>query len=129
MLLLSSIVDMSQIPPRQAIVFLSDANELLQNFRLLPDVRQMLETFVLSLSLLIGDDAKAATEAQLLHTLHYSGSYNKGDGLGSSGDGDIVTFSLVLHHLVCCFYQSASRISPRYLVDLQSISIWFRKRQ
>ncbi|KAF8349998.1 hypothetical protein F5887DRAFT_1059221 [Amanita rubescens] len=100
MLLLSSIVDMSQIPPRQAIVFLSDANELLQNFRLLPDVRQMLETFVLSLSLLIGDDAKAATEAQLLHTLHYSGSYNKGDGIGSSGDGDIVTFSLVLHHLV-----------------------------
>ena len=103
MLLLSSILDMSQIPPRQAIVFLSDANELLQNFRLLPDVRQMLETFVLSLSLLIGDDAKAATEAQLLHTLHYSGSYNKGDGIGSSGDGDIVTFSLVLHHLVRCF--------------------------
>ncbi|KAF8735483.1 hypothetical protein AX14_001979 [Amanita brunnescens Koide BX004] len=100
MLLLSSILDMSQIPPRQAIVFLSDANELLQNFRLLPDVRQMLETFVLSLSLLIGDDAKAATEAQLLYTLHYSGSYNKGDGIGSSGDGDIVTFSLVLHHLV-----------------------------
>ncbi|KAF8622908.1 hypothetical protein AX15_006669 [Amanita polypyramis BW_CC] len=100
MLLLSCISDMSQIPVRQAIVFLSDANELLQNFRLLPDVRHMLETFVLSLSLLIGDDAKAATEAQLLHTLHYSGSFSKGDGIGSSGDADIVTFSLVLHHLV-----------------------------
>ncbi|KAK2461858.1 hypothetical protein APHAL10511_006321 [Amanita phalloides] len=100
MLLLSSISDMSQIPARQAIVFISDTNELLQSFHLLLDVRQMLERFVLSLSLLIGDDAKAATEAQLLHTLHYPGPFNKGDGIGSSSDGDIVTFSLVLHHLV-----------------------------
>ena len=104
MLLLSCISDMSQIPARQAIVFLSDANELLQSFRLSQDVRHMLETFVLSLSLLIGDDAKAATEAQLLHTLHYSGPFDSGDGIGSSGDADIVTFSLVLHHLVCSLF-------------------------
>ncbi|KIL70756.1 hypothetical protein M378DRAFT_183349 [Amanita muscaria Koide BX008] len=101
MLLLAYISDnVSQIPTRQATVFLSEANELLQTFRLLPDVRQMLETFVLSLSLFIGDEAKAATEAQLLHTLHYAGPFNRGDGIGSSADADIVTFSLILHHLV-----------------------------
>ncbi|PFH54543.1 hypothetical protein AMATHDRAFT_135078 [Amanita thiersii Skay4041] len=99
-LLLSCVTDMSQIPTRQAVVFLSEANELIQSFRLSPDVRHVLESFILSLSLLFGDDAKAATEAQLMHTLHFSGAFNKGDGLSPTADTDIVTFSLILHHLV-----------------------------
>ncbi|KAF8078549.1 mediator complex subunit Med5-domain-containing protein [Lyophyllum atratum] len=96
--LLSCVSDISQVSTAQAMVHFADANDLLQNFQLSPDVRQVLETFVLSLSLLIGDDAKAAREAQLMHTIQLA--LGKGNLHGPSSDTDIVTFSLVLHHLV-----------------------------
>jgi mediator of RNA polymerase II transcription subunit 5 len=95
---------MSQVSTAQAMVHFADANDLLQNFRLSSDVRQVLETFVLSLSLLIGDDAKAAREAQMMHTIQLE--LGKGDMFGSSSNTDIVTMSLVLHYLAsnasCC---------------------------
>ncbi|KAF8640574.1 hypothetical protein AX17_000236 [Amanita inopinata Kibby_2008] len=125
-LLLSCITDMSQIPTRQAVVFLSDANQLLQSFRLLPDVRHVLETFALSLSLLIGDDAKAATEAQLMHTLHYSSG--EGDGMAASADADIITFSLVLNHVVTyrahCFGSGSGNDPVALLVGLHRWTSW-----
>lgn len=97
-LLLSCVSDISQVSTAQAMVHFADANDLLQNFRLAPDVRQVLETFLLSLSLLIGDDAKAAREAQIMHTIQLA--LGKGDILGPSSDTDIITFSLVFRQLV-----------------------------
>ncbi|KAF9460835.1 mediator complex subunit Med5-domain-containing protein [Collybia nuda] len=97
-LLLSCVSDISQVSTAQAMVHFADTNDLLQNFRLEPDVRQVLETFLLSLSLLIGDDAKAAREAQIMHTIQLA--LGKGDILGPSSDTDIVTFSLVFRQLV-----------------------------
>lgn len=98
-LLLSCISDLPQVSTTQAMVHFADANDLLHNFRLGSDVRQVLETFVLSLSLLIGDDAKAAREAQMMHTIQLA--LGKGDILGPNSDTDIVTFSLLLNYLVC----------------------------
>ncbi|KAF5377593.1 hypothetical protein D9615_005338 [Tricholomella constricta] len=97
-LLLSCVSDISQVSTAQAMVHFADANDLLQNFRLTPDARQVLETFVISLSLLIGDDAKAAREAQIMHTIQLA--LGKGNIHGPSSDTDIITFSLVLQHLV-----------------------------
>ncbi len=97
-LLLSCVSDMSQVSTAQAMVHFADANDLLQNFQLSPNVRQVLENFMLSLSLLIGDDAKAAREAQMMHSLQVA--LGKGDVLGPNSSTDTVTFGLVLHHVV-----------------------------
>ncbi|KAI0375369.1 hypothetical protein BV20DRAFT_265653 [Pilatotrama ljubarskyi] len=98
-LLLSCVADMSQISTTQAMVHFADASELLQNVRLSPGVRQVLEAFAFSLSLLLGDDAKVAREAQFMHTSQLTSG--KGDTiLGASSETDIVTCSLVLNHLI-----------------------------
>ena len=97
MLLLSCISDVSHISTTQALEHFVDANELLQ-LRLSPGVRQSLDTLVLSLSLLLGDDAKAAREAQMMHTLQLA--LGKGETVLASGsESDIVTCTLVLNHL------------------------------
>ncbi|KAG6911908.1 hypothetical protein DXG01_000155 [Tephrocybe rancida] len=97
-LLLSCVPDISQVSTAQVLVHLADASDLLQNFQLTPDVRPVLEDFVISLSMMIGDDAKAAREAQMLHTIQMA--LGKGTIHGSGSETDIVTFSLCLHHLV-----------------------------
>ncbi|KAI0673502.1 mediator complex subunit Med5-domain-containing protein [Trametes maxima] len=98
-LLLSCVSDVSQISTTQAMMHFADANEILQNPRLSPSMRQVLESFAFSLSLLLGDDAKVAREAQMMHTLQLA--LGKGDAiLGSSSETDIVTCTLVLNHLI-----------------------------
>ncbi|KII93232.1 hypothetical protein PLICRDRAFT_121648 [Plicaturopsis crispa FD-325 SS-3] len=97
-LLLSCVTDMSQVSTAQALVHFADANDMLHTLHLSQDVRQVLDTFVMSLSLLIGDDAKAAREAQMMHTIQLA--LGKGDILGPSSNTDIVTSGLILNHLV-----------------------------
>ncbi|KAH7931048.1 hypothetical protein BV22DRAFT_1053726 [Leucogyrophana mollusca] len=99
-LLLSCVTDMSQISTAQAMVYFGDANDLLHTLRLSQDVRQVLETFALSLSLLIGDDAKAAREAQMIHTMQMT--LGKGDILGSNPESDTVTCGLLLQGFISC---------------------------
>jgi mediator of RNA polymerase II transcription subunit 5 len=98
-LLLSCVTDISQVSTAQAMVHFADTSDMLQTLRLSPDVRQVLETFVMSLSLIIGDDAKAAREAQMMQSLQLV--LGKSDVLGPSSDADTVTCGLVLHNLVC----------------------------
>ncbi|KIK71078.1 hypothetical protein GYMLUDRAFT_185434 [Collybiopsis luxurians FD-317 M1] len=97
-LLLSCISDMSQISTAQAALHFQTANTLLQNFRLSHDVRQVLETFILTLTLVLGDDAKLAREAQMMHTMQLT--LGKGDIVGSSSTTDLVTLSLTFHTLI-----------------------------
>ncbi|KAF9015279.1 mediator complex subunit Med5-domain-containing protein [Cyathus striatus] len=105
-LILSCVTDLSQVPSAQAMVNYADVNDLMHSFRLSPDVRQALDDFALSLSYVIGDEAKAAREAQTIHSIQFA--LNKGDILGPSSESDVVTLSLILHHLVvsrsgiCC---------------------------
>lgn len=97
-LLLSCTTNISHIPTAQAMMYLGEANDILHTIRLSSDVRQALETFALSLSLLIGDDAKAEREAQLIHTMQLG--LGRSDVLGSNTEADTVTCSLVLQSLV-----------------------------
>ncbi|PPQ64382.1 hypothetical protein CVT26_002089 [Gymnopilus dilepis] len=97
-LLLSCVTDWSQVSNAQAMLYFTDVNDLLTNYRLTPDVRQVLDAFLLSLSLLIGDDVKAAREAQMMHTMHFA--LGKGDIFGPSSDTDVITLGLLLNYLV-----------------------------
>jgi len=102
-LLLSCVSDLSQVSTAQAMVYFEDVNNLLTNYRLTADVHQVLDTFLMSLTLLIGDDAKAAREAQMTHTIQFS--LNKGDILGPSSDTDIISLGLLLNYLVTNLFQ------------------------
>lgn len=96
-LLLACVTDTSQISTAQAMVNYSDATDVLQTLRLSSDVRQVLEHFVMSLTLIIGDDAKVAREAQLLQSML---AMTKSDIPGSNTGTDSITISLLLHSLV-----------------------------
>ncbi|KAI0778549.1 mediator complex subunit Med5-domain-containing protein [Trametes elegans] len=98
-LLLSCVADVSQISTAQAMVYFAEANMLLQNTAISSGVREVLESFVFSLSLLLGDDAKAAREAQMMHTLQLA--LGKSDTiLGTSSETDIITCTLLLNHWI-----------------------------
>lgn len=97
-LLLSCTTNIPHIPTAQAMMYLGEANDILHTIRLSSGVRQALETFALSLSLLIGDDAKAEREAQLIHTMQLG--LGRNDVLGSNTEADTVTCSLLLQSLV-----------------------------
>ncbi|KAJ7783871.1 hypothetical protein DFH07DRAFT_727526 [Mycena maculata] len=97
-ILLFSSADMSQVPPSQAMVILGDTTSILNHNSISPDVRQVLESFALSLGLLMGDDAKAAPEAHFMHNFQLA--LGKSDILGSNSNTDIVSFSLTLSYLV-----------------------------
>ncbi|KAI0639768.1 mediator complex subunit Med5-domain-containing protein [Trametes polyzona] len=95
-LLLPCVTDASQIGTEQALICFTDASNLIQHPRLTERVRGVLEGFAIALSMLSGDDAKVAREAQLMHL-----ASGKPDAvLGSSSDTDIVTCTLVLNHLI-----------------------------
>lgn len=97
-LLLSCTTNIPHIPTAQAMMYLGEANDILHTIRLSSDVRQALETFALSLSLLIGDDAKAEREAQLIHTMQLG--LGRNDVLDPNTEADTVTCSLLLQSLV-----------------------------
>ncbi|KAJ7293655.1 hypothetical protein C8J57DRAFT_33900 [Mycena rebaudengoi] len=96
-ILLFSCADMSQLHAPQAMVILSDASAMLSHISISQNVRQVLEGFVLSLTLIIGDE-KAAPEAHMMHNIQLA--LGKSDVIGSSSNTDTVSFSLVLNYLV-----------------------------
>lgn len=83
----------------QAMVYFADANDALQTLNLSEGLKLALQTFVVSLSLQIGDDAKAAREGHPTHTVQFT--FRKPDEVRLSSNADTVTWSLILHHLVC----------------------------
>ncbi|KAJ7706096.1 mediator complex subunit Med5-domain-containing protein [Mycena rosella] len=97
-ILLFSCADMSQVPPSQSMVILGDAGQMINHNSISQEVRQVLESFVLSLGLLMGDDAKVAPEAHLMHSFQLA--LGKSDILGSNSNTDTVSFSLTLSYLV-----------------------------
>ncbi|TFK41086.1 mediator complex subunit Med5-domain-containing protein [Crucibulum laeve] len=98
MLLLSCVSDISQVSTAQAMMHFADANDILHTFPLKPELRPLLETFVMTLSIMLGDDAKAAREAQMMHSIQMA--LSKGDILGQSSDTDIITMGLVFQHMI-----------------------------
>ncbi|KAJ7110136.1 hypothetical protein C8R44DRAFT_274021 [Mycena epipterygia] len=126
-ILLFSCADMSQVPPSQAMVILGDASSMISHNSISQDVRQVLESFALSLGLLMGDDAKAAPEAHLMHSFQLA--LGKSDILGSNSNTDTVSFSLALSYLVAHRaneFGAGSGSDPGVLL-LPSILISFEK--
>ncbi|KAK7064160.1 mediator of RNA polymerase II transcription subunit 5 [Favolaschia claudopus] len=97
-ILLFSAADMSQVPPSQAIVLLNDVSTMMTHASISQDVRQVLESFALSLGLLVGDDAKAASDVHLMHSFQLA--LGKTNTVGSSTNTDTVSLSLTLSYLV-----------------------------
>lgn len=96
-LLLPCVSDYSQIPHAQAAMHYSNAHRLLTiPYRLEPEVRQMLESYLVALSISMGDDTKAAEEAQMIQSMQLT--LGKPDVQGSGRD--IITFGLMLHQWV-----------------------------
>lgn len=110
-LVLPCVPDVLQMSTTQAMICFGDANDLLHSVRLSPEIHQVLETFVFSLSLLIGDDVKAAREAQIIHTQLALG---KSDMLGSNLEADFISCGLLLQSFV-----SHSPILPDCAEDVQ----------
>ncbi|THH04163.1 hypothetical protein EW145_g5729 [Phellinidium pouzarii] len=104
MLVLSCVGDMSSVSTAQAMMHYAEVLEILQTSQLNNEMRSVLETFALSLNMILGDDAKMAQEAQLMQTLQLS--LGKGDILGPNSHSDLVTCSLLLRHFV------ANRTAP-----------------
>lgn len=121
-ILLSTVSDVSQISTTQAIVHFADANDILQRLHLSPDLRQVLESFVLSLSVLLRDDDKVSREAQMMHTLQLA--IGKGDIMGPNSDSDITTCSLVLHSFVSFRITASSSLCRAPTGFRQSGRIW-----
>jgi len=101
-LLLSCVSDFSQISNTQAAMLYTDVNDLLTSYQLETEIRPMLETFGFSLSLSMGDDVKAAREAQMIQSMQLS--MGKTDVQGS--DSDIITFGLTFHEWVGYFFRT-----------------------
>ncbi|KAJ7631007.1 hypothetical protein FB45DRAFT_554296 [Roridomyces roridus] len=97
-ILLFSAADMAQVPTSQATVLLSDLTSMINHNSISQDVRQALESFALPLSFLMGDDAKVAPEAHLVHSFQLA--LGKSDMLGPNSNTDIISFSLTLSYLV-----------------------------
>ncbi|KAJ3976979.1 hypothetical protein EV361DRAFT_161584 [Lentinula raphanica] len=97
-LLLSSNPDMTQISTTQAAVHFQTTNDLLLNFQLSPNLRGVLEPFERQLRKLMGDDAKLAREAQMMHTMQLT--LGRGDVVGSSSNTDLTSLSLIFHTLI-----------------------------
>lgn len=98
-LLLTCISDMSQLSTGQALAYYGEVQNVIHTVRLGEGISGMLENYALSLSMVLGDDAKLAQEAQMIQTLQLS--QGKGDILGPNSQSDIVSCSLILRHLVC----------------------------
>lgn len=98
-ILLSCTSDFTQLSTGQAMSYFTETTDLLQVLQISQGLRHSLETFALSLSLVLGDDSKVAREAQMMHPIQMSLGH-KPTMLTGASENDTVTFSLFFHHLV-----------------------------
>jgi mediator of RNA polymerase II transcription subunit 5 len=97
-LTLSCVVDMSEVSTAQATVLLSEVHDVLQIVSLQDNVRQALDSFLLSLSMLLGDGTKQAEEAEMFASFQLTPG--KQDVVGPNPSLDLLTGSLIMARLV-----------------------------
>ena len=97
-LLISCASDFSQLTTGQALNYWNDITEL-QQMHLEQHVRQVLDNFTFSLSLVLGDDAKINREAQMMQSIQMSLG-NKADTLAPASEYETATFCLFFENLV-----------------------------
>lgn len=99
-LLLTCVGDMSEVSATQATMLLSVVHDVLQVVALQDNVRQALETFLLSLSMLLGDGTKQAEEAETMFA-SFQMTPGKHDTVGPNPSLDLLSGSLIIGRLVC----------------------------
>lgn len=99
LMILPTIDDVAQRPRHELSTLYGAVQGLLNNsYRVPMDVKQFLENYLLSLSVLLHDD-KATQQAQAMHTVHLP--MGKSDiGGGNYMSSDLIMCGLVLHSLV-----------------------------
>lgn len=95
-ILLSCAKDLTQLTTDQAMAHFGAASEIFPFVGM--TLRPLWEAHILNLSMLLGEDAKAAREAQMAHNRQFS--LGKGDIVGPNSDTDIVSCGLLLNALV-----------------------------
>ena len=107
-LLLTCVGDMSEVSAAQATVLLSLVHDVLQVVALQHDVRQALDSFLLSLSMLLGDSTKQAEEAEMFASFQLTPG--KHESVGPNPSLDLLTGSLIMSRLVCASRASSSHV-------------------
>ena len=98
LMLLETINHDTQFSSHELAPLLSSGQDLLAHYRLPTGLQQVLESYLLSLAVLLQDE-KATRQAQVMHTLQMA--IGKGDIAGSNSmSTDIVMCGLILHALV-----------------------------
>jgi mediator of RNA polymerase II transcription subunit 5 len=101
LLLLSKVTDITQISTSEAAMHFNHITDMMNLPSLSTDVRQVLGNILMSLTYVLGDEAKAAREAQMMHTLQLA--LGKSDVVGTNSDRDLVTCGLLFHAMVSTF--------------------------
>jgi mediator of RNA polymerase II transcription subunit 5 len=97
--LLSCVTDLTDVSIAQALALFTSVSEVLRDMQLDVAAQSALESFSISLGLIVGDDAKGAREAQMMQSMQTS----KPSVLNS--ETDVVTLGLLWQYLVsqpCC---------------------------
>lgn len=81
-----------------------------QRLQLEPEIRAILDNFTINVGMVIGDDAKAAREAQMMHL-----QIAKTTVGGQNNEEDIITLGLVWQYLVSLSYPSVMKHEPDVL--------------
>ncbi|KAF9531998.1 mediator complex subunit Med5-domain-containing protein [Crepidotus variabilis] len=93
--------DLTRVPATQAIVLYGELSETMNTCRLNDAVAGILDAFMVTLSLVIGEDVKATGGASMMHTAtQFAPATGKGDISGPSSETDLITLGLVLNHIV-----------------------------
>jgi mediator of RNA polymerase II transcription subunit 5 len=97
--LLAYVGDMSDVTTSQATELLSLVHEVLQAVALDENVRQALDSFLLSLSLILGDGTRQADEAEMFASFQLS-TPSRHDTTGPNPSFDLLSGSLIMGRLV-----------------------------
>ncbi|KAF8585572.1 hypothetical protein K439DRAFT_1409940 [Ramaria rubella] len=131
-LILSCVGDISEVSATQATVLLSVVHDVLQVVALEDNVRQALESFLLSLSMLPGDGTKQAEEAEMFASFQLTPG--KSETAGPNPSLDLLTGSLILGRLVSnraipsgsgCESVAVANLVAWYRVSLQALAVFY----
>ncbi|KZW00618.1 hypothetical protein EXIGLDRAFT_132482 [Exidia glandulosa HHB12029] len=96
-LLLSYVQDYSSITTTEAMMYYSEVQHALQTIPFDSDTRQALENLMMSLGLVVGDNAKAAREVEMMQAIQLN--LAKSSSVGAAAGLDIITCGTLLRNL------------------------------
>ncbi|EJD55596.1 hypothetical protein AURDEDRAFT_179328 [Auricularia subglabra TFB-10046 SS5] len=96
-LLVSCLDDLASVTTAHAGVYFNEVSQVLHTPNIDQTLRHALENYMMALSMVLGDNAKAAREVEMMQALHLSMS--KSSAVGGTASFEIITFGTLLRHL------------------------------